>query len=116
MTASLVATLTVLIGTLIDERLARSTGGAVVHSQKDGERPVGAGLTKYLRAWRAGRDAGDAGVWAEGRARLMTADAWSRLSRVESAPRLKVVEPAAPVSLDDAVLAELGARRVGGGK
>jgi hypothetical protein len=74
-------------------------------SQADGQRPPGAGKPKYLRTWRRARDAGDAGAWAEGRARLMSQEAWARWSRTE-APA--VAKPAAP-----SLLEELGARRVG---
>jgi hypothetical protein len=73
-------------------------------SQADGERPPGAGRAKFLRTWRRARDAGDAGAWAEGRARLMSEEAWARWSRTE---RARVLEPATPL------LEELGGRRVG---
>jgi hypothetical protein len=76
------------------------------YSQADGQRPPGAGRIKYLRTWRRARDAHDAGAWAEGRARLMSAECWSKWSRTERAP--VVAAPAAPSMLD-----ALGARRVG---
>lgn len=76
-------------------------------SQRDGERPSGAGRVKYLRAWRRARDEGDAGAWAEGRARLMNAEAWARWSRI-STPAPVTTAPAAPSLLD-----ELGAKLVG---
>jgi hypothetical protein len=75
------------------------------YSQAEGERPPGAGRAKYLRAWRRARDAADAGAWAEGRARLMTAEAWARFSR--TARPVMTKPPAAPTLLD-----ELGAKRV----
>jgi len=56
------------------------SGGGIVHSQRDGERPKGAGPVKYLRTHRRARDAGDAEAWCEGRARLMTAACWARWS------------------------------------
>ncbi len=74
------------------------------YSQHDGERPPGAGKAKYLRTWRRARDAGDAGAWAEGRARLMTAEAWAAWSRTAKA--------APPPTPTPSLLDELGAVRV----
>lgn len=76
-------------------------------SQRDGELPAGAGRIKYLRAWRRARDAGDAGAWAEGRARLMSAEAWAKWSRTQALPK------AAPVPEAPSLLAQLGAKRCG---
>ena|SRR5580658_10127841 len=72
------------------------------------EPPPGAGRVKYLRTWRRARDAGDAGAWAEGRSRLMTAEAWAKWSRTASPSTATKATPAEPSLLD-----ELGAKRVG---
>lgn len=64
-----------------------------LHSQKDTERPAGAGRARYLRAWRTLHSAGDVGVRIEGRARLMTVDAWARHIASEHTERpLSLVE------------------------
>jgi hypothetical protein len=76
-------------------------------SQRDGERPPGAGRAKYLRTWRRARDAEDTGAWSEGRARLMSPEAWGRWSRFASRHAPVKVAPSAPTLLD-----ELGAKRV----
>ncbi|AKV04559.1 hypothetical protein AKJ09_11222 [Labilithrix luteola] len=81
--------------------------GSAVHSQHDGERPCSS-RTKYLRVWKAGHDAGDPEVWAEGRDRRMTPDAWRRYARSTA---LLVGKPANETSVDDSVHAELGVRR-----
>jgi hypothetical protein len=87
--------------------LARGGASQRPFSQRDGERPPGAGRIKYLRTWRRARDAGD-GAWAEGRARLMTPECWAKWSRSASRPTLaKAPASAAPTLLD-----ELGAKRV----
>jgi hypothetical protein len=70
------------------------------------ELPSGSGRVKYLRTWRRAHDAGDAGAWSEGRARLMTADCWAKWSRTTD-PCVAATLPVAPTLLD-----ELGAKRV----
>lgn len=64
-----------------------------VYSQKNGERPPGCSRTKFLAAWRRARDVGDEGVWAEGRARLMRASTWARVSRTAVEPARYVPAP-----------------------
>jgi hypothetical protein len=75
-------------------------------SQRDGELPPGARRVKFLRTWRRARDAGDAGAWSEGRARLMSPDCWARWARSERSPAATAPPPA------PSLLEELGARRV----
>jgi len=117
---SVVAELAELLGHFIDERIdarLRRTDAPHVHSQRDGERPIGCGTAKFLRAWHRGRAAGDAECWAEGRARLMTAAAWRRLNPIRtSKPPKLVAVAAAPRTIDDELLEQLGARRVGGSR
>jgi hypothetical protein len=64
------------------------------YSQRDGERPAGCGRIKFLRAWRRAADAGDAGAWSEGRARLMSSECWTKWSRT-SRVRVTKAPPAA---------------------
>jgi len=100
---------------LRNERVGRTV---VMHSQRDGERPAGAGRIRYLRAWRALRDAGDPDVRTEGRARLMSPTAWARFVAGEKGerpvpaarPRLVAVPRPSPVDVEARVLADLGAR------
>lgn len=76
-----------------------------LYSQCDGERPTGCGKTKYLRAWRRALAAGDAGATRDGRARLLTPEAYARHAAAPS----RAPAPIAPVAtLEDEVLAELG--------
>lgn len=84
-------------------------------SQRNGERPVGAGRARYLRVWKRAHEAGDEGAWEEGRARLMTADSWTRWARV-SAVRGPATGRGAERTPDEEALALLGARptRAGG--
>jgi hypothetical protein len=91
----------------IREEIARATPAPQTYSQLDGQRPAGAGRVKYLRAWHALVAAGDTGAWAEGRARLMTAEAWARFI---SAPIEIDLRPP-PRDLAAEVLRELGAVR-----
>jgi hypothetical protein len=80
----------------------------VLHSQ--GNRPAGAGLAKYLRVHKLARRSGDPEATCEGRSRIMTAGCWTRWNgRLPSRPR--PVPTAQVISIDDAVLAELGGRR-----
>ena len=78
-----------------------------IFSQRDGERPVGCGRPKYLRAHKRAVEAGDAGAWSEGRARLMTDECWARWARTIATAHLS----SAPES-QDGLLAEFGAVRV----
>ncbi len=80
------------------------------YSQKDGERPAGAGRVLYLREHRALVRAGDPGAWSEGRARLMTSDAWSRAMAKHRPPPPPASETR-PVDLDSQALADLGLAR-----
>lgn len=79
-------------------------------SQVDGQRPPGCGRAKYLRVHRRAVQADDPGAWSEGRARLMTPEAWARWSRTERRAATKAMHPPAPSGVE-AMLAELGARR-----
>ncbi len=91
--------------------LARATTTAIVYSQLDGQRAPGAGHAKHLRVWHAAAAAGDPGATKEGRARLLTADAWARWC--DALPsRARGKREAEPVlSIDDQVAAKLGVRR-----
>lgn len=94
---------------LIDERIRLSLCAPKppTYSQLDGQRPPGVGRTRYLRAWRRGRDAGDPEAIADGRARLMTPGAWARHGATTSVRSMRPAKPSA-VSLRDDVLSELG--------
>jgi hypothetical protein len=108
------AVLVRLIDARITARLARAIGCAVTsHSQRDGERPPGAGKAKFLRVHRLAREGGDPGATVQGRARLMTADAWQRwCGAIPSRARRPVSPAPAPhVSADDVIAAKLGIRR-----
>lgn len=62
------------------------------YSQLEGERPPGCGRARYLRVWRRARDARDPGATADGRARLLTVDAYERhRTAVRARPALRVV-------------------------
>jgi hypothetical protein len=110
--------------TLVDERVraivreeiqsvARSQRAA--YSQRDHERPVGASRVRFLRVWRVAHAARDTGAWAEGRARIMTADAWERWASASGQrPRPELRAPAPKADPDTELLVELGARRVEG--
>lgn len=74
----LTAALRGLVRELVAEELANVRRALVEFSQLEGQRPIGVKSTRYLRAWRRGRDAGDPECRADGRARLMTAAAWER--------------------------------------
>lgn len=85
---------------------------SIRHTQHDGERPAGAGRVKFLRLWRRGHEAGDPGVWSEGRARCMSPEAWARLARTDAKPRARIVKlQPKPRTLANDVLSELGATR-----
>ncbi len=110
MSDALKAALRPLVMEILAER-GQSTG-AVVYSQRQGERPKGCGRPKYLRRWKVAHDAADPGVWAEGRARLMTEEAWARWARTEKTPsKVKGLAKVATPAND--LLAEFGARRAG---
>ena len=96
----------------IVEELATLSRGPREFSQLEGQRPIGVKSTRYLRAWRRVRDAGDAECRADGRARLMTVGAWERWgasapARVTRYRGVTGNAPALPAVTDD-VLAELG--------
>jgi hypothetical protein len=82
-------------------------GARDCYSQREGERPPGAGKVKYLRVHRALMAAGDTEAWAEGKARLMSAAAWERGTRTR--PALRLVARQAPTDVRSALLRELGA-------
>jgi hypothetical protein len=99
---------------------APSAALGVSYSQLDGQRPPGVGRVRYLRAWRLARDehAPAEMVWSDGRARLMTRDAWVRwgASTSISKPKPPPKKTKAPKSivvptLADEVLDALGAER-----
>jgi hypothetical protein len=84
------------------------------YTQRDGERPAGKSRIAYLRVFRRALVAGDA--HHEGRACVMSREAWERYARTapptpprRSRPRLAL---ASALSVDDEVLAELGAVEV----
>lgn len=96
----------------IDRQLAELavSGRTACYSQRDGERPPGCGRVRYLRVWRRARDAGDEGASKDGRARLLTHEAYARHAAMSLArPRARIVDE--PAGLDEQVLAELGAVR-----
>jgi hypothetical protein len=77
-------------------------------SQLEGERPSGAGRVAYLRAHRALVRSGDPGAWSEGRARLMSPDAWARaMANHRHAPKAPASETR-PVDPDADALEALG--------
>lgn len=82
-------------------------------SQVDGERPSGAGRERYLRIWRLAHKNGDAGATEQGRARLLTSEAWTRWeAKLPSKAKAKLQLVSAPAeSRADRVLRELGGRR-----
>jgi len=94
---------------LIREELRGRRG---TFSQNDGERPVGCGREKFLRVWRALHAAHDPGATAEGRARILTTDAWARFVSNEKPlkPRLLELVPQER-SRADRVLDALGGKR-----
>jgi hypothetical protein len=80
-------------------------------SQDDVGRPEGCGRTKYLRTWRRARDAGDPGATEDGRARLLTKEAYerhrprtTRKPKAPPVPKTKVA-PSDPIEV---VLGKLG--------
>ena len=99
---------------LLAAHLGAGANAPRAFSQIDGQRPPGVGRPRYLRAWRRGRDAADPECRADGRARLMMDGAWARwgASPARTKPKLALVAPM--VSAEDELLAELGAKRVGG--
>jgi hypothetical protein len=100
----------VRFGELLDVLLAGDAPAAAAeYSQVDGQRPIGVGRVRYLRAWRRGYAAGDPEVREDGRARLMTPAAWARHG---ATVRRREAKPELPVVSSD-LLAELGARRTG---
>jgi hypothetical protein len=88
-----------LILDLAERGSTRSAVGPVTYSQRDGERPSGCGRAKFLRVHRRARLSGDPGATTEGRARLMTADAWAR--HHDAVPSRRRVAPVvAPVAMN----------------
>ena len=69
------------------------------------ERPPGCGKTRFLRVWRLAHDAGDAGATADGRARLLTAEAYARFSPTLTTRRSRKVDAPA---VSETLLEELG--------
>ncbi len=98
----------------IDAKIGRAAGAvaATIYSQIDGQRPIGAGRSKYRRIWHLAFDARDPEARREGRALLMSAACWARwCSSIPSRAHRKVeAPPAAPSALDD-FLSAGGARR-----
>ena len=92
--------------------LGRATA-ATLFSQRDGERPAGCGAAKYLRVHRLAREANDPGATRQGRARLLTPDAWDRWASAIPSRARRTPEPApvSAVSIDDVVARKLGVRR-----
>ena len=97
--------------------LAEGVGSVAVaatvplYSQADGQRFPGAGRTKHLRVWQEAFKAGDPGATKQGRARLLTKEAWLRYCELPSRKT-----PPAPISavapnLDDEILERLGGKR-----
>jgi len=81
------------------------------YSQLDGERPPGRSRESYLARHRRARKAGDHGAWVEGRAHLMTGEAWDRYApRPAAARKAPGPVPVAIRNLDDDVLRQLGGR------
>lgn len=83
---------------------AATSGYPRPFSQLDGERPAGCGRIKYLRVWRRARDAGDEGATVDGRARLMTIEAYARHSKIAIRRR-----PKSTIDVDPLLLEALGA-------
>jgi hypothetical protein len=75
------------VAPIVARLLAACPAATRPFSQRDGERPVGCGRAKYLRVWRRARAAGDAGATSEGRARILTPDAWARHRQLPSRKR-----------------------------
>jgi hypothetical protein len=107
----LVEILTRFIDSRIVARLGSGDVGRPTYSQRDGERPVGCGRTKFLGVHKRARGEGDAGASIQGRARLMTADCWARWCNALPS-RASTSEPSRTLSVDDVIAAKLGIRRV----
>lgn len=104
-----------MLAPLVAAELVKLGGAAPdrPYSQNDGERPVGCGRVRYLRIWRAAAAAGDVGATEDGRARLLTVEAYQRHAGLRA--RAPKTPPSAPVPLpaaEDDVLDALGLRRV----
>lgn len=74
------------------------------YSQHDGERPPGCSRTTFLRAWRVAHRSGHPGATCDGRARLLTPEAFA-VGRAGMRPK---ATPAEPACQDAGVLEELG--------
>ena len=108
--ATILDALTGFVRAVVREEL-RAGQPARAYSQRDGERPPGAGKAKFLRVWRLAAAAGDVEATREGKARLLTAACWARhVSRLETRRTRSAPRKSSP-SIDDQLLAELGARR-----
>lgn len=95
---------------------AAVVGSEPPFSQRDGERPPGCGRAKFLRAHRLLVAAGDARAWSEGRARLISRDAWARFARDERPAPNPPASSSRPVDEDAAALESLGLARAGGSR
>jgi hypothetical protein len=86
-------------------------------TQHDGQRPAWARTARvFLVEWRKLHSAGDPGVTARGKTRIMTAEAAARVAqRPNQRSRIASVAPV-PVNADQAALEDLGLRLVQGGR
>lgn len=84
-----------------------SAKGSRPYSQVDGERPPGTSKLVYLRAWRAARRQGHPGATSDGRARLLTPEAFAAGRAVMRPPKKAAPE----LDIDDKVLKKLGLSR-----
>jgi hypothetical protein len=105
-----------LLAPQVAAELSKAADASRPYSQRDGERPPGCGRAKFLRAHRLLVAAGDAGAWSEGRARLISRDAWSRFARDERPAPTPPASSSRPVDEDSAALESLGLARGGGGR
>ncbi len=77
---------------------------ADTYSQHDGSRPRGCSRERFLDVWKRAHDAGNEGATKDGRARVLTADAYARHSGRRSLAFVRTE----PASLDDEAARELG--------
>jgi hypothetical protein len=104
-----------LLDRILDVAEGRSVGATLVtleHSQKDGERPIGAGRPKYIRTWHRAFDAGDPGARREGRSLIMSAECWRRWCTTPTRVKLKPAPTEQACSSIDALMKRAGVRRV----
>jgi hypothetical protein len=101
-----------LVQRVADELVRRGTQlTARPFSQRDGERPPGAGAPTYLRVWHRAVEEKDPEAWSEGRARLMSTACWSRWSAVaRKDTKPKKAKADAPAG-QEALMARMGLRR-----